>query len=382
MSEETCLANAEIVLPDRVMRGAVHVAGGRIAAITEGDAVPSGAVDCAGDVVIPGLVELHTDNLERHIEPRPKVELPHAGAILAHDRELASCGITTVFDALRVGSILKPVSAGGYRKYAREVASEIMALRAAGVLKISHFIHLRAEVCSETLVEEFDEFTPEDRIGLVSLMDHTPGQRQFRDISKLFTYLSTKRAMSQADFEVHVAQLKALRARNGTDHEAATVAAAQRLGAALASHDDTTHDQVRVSAGYGITLAEFPTTIEAAEACAAHGLAVIMGAPNLIRGGSHSGNVSAVDLAERGLLDIVSSDYVPSLLLASAWQLAALWGDLPRAVATVTSRPASAAGLTDRGRLAPGAQADLVRVHVHDGMPVVRSVWRQGAVIG
>ncbi|MEL6644179.1 MAG: alpha-D-ribose 1-methylphosphonate 5-triphosphate diphosphatase [Pseudomonadota bacterium] len=376
---ELCIANAQLVLPDRVVRGAVHIADGQIVGITEGDSIPAGAVDAEGDTLIPGLIELHTDNLERHIEPRPGVHLPPIGAILAHDGELASCGITTVFDALRVGSVLE--SGTSYGKYARAVATEILSLRAQGALKARHLIHLRAEVCSDTLIEEFAEFGSDDRIGLVSLMDHTPGQRQFRDVSKLYDYMAGKYGMSERDFKLHVARRQACYDRVGAAHEAAAVSEAARLGATLASHDDTTRDQVHHSASIGIRLAEFPTTREAAEACRDEGIRIIMGAPNLIRGGSHSGNVSAGDLAEAGLLDIVSSDYVPSLLLAAAFRLATLWGDLPRAIGTVTQAPADAAHLPDRGRIAPGALADLVRIRMLGDQPVIRTVWRGGAQI-
>ncbi len=372
---ETVLGNARLILPDRVVRGHLRLAGGVIAAVEEGGDLPPGAVDCAGDLLAPGLVELHTDNLERHIEPRPRVDWPHAAAIIAHDGELASCGITTVFDAMRVGSVL---SSSTYLKYARQLASELLELRAAGALRIDHHLHLRAEICCETLVEELAEFGPEDNVGLISLMDHTPGQRQFRDISKLRDYVCGKHGYTEAQFAEHVASQQALHRRLGEVHERAAVAAARRLGAVLASHDDTTAGQVRVSAAHGVGLAEFPTTVEAAEACRAHDIAVMMGAPNLIRGGSHSGNVAAADLAARGLLDIVSSDYVPSALLTAAFRLARLWADLPRAFATVTANPAAAAGLADRGRLAPGLRADLVRIAEPGGHPVVRATWVRG----
>lgn len=377
---EYCLANARLVLADRVMRGALHVANGQIAAIEEGDHVPLGAQDCGQDLVMPGLVELHTDNLERHIQPRPSVNWPHDAAILAHDGELAGCGITTVFDAMRVGSI--PTGKGGYGKYARELSREMLALRAAGALKISHFLHLRAEVCSQTLVEELAEFDESDRVGIVSLMDHTPGQRQFRDVSKLKQYVMGKKSMSEAEFQEHHDRLLGLRATYGELHETKTVSEAARFGAVLASHDDTTAEQVAVSAGHGIKLAEFPTTVEAAEACRAEGISIMMGAPNIIRGGSHSGNVSALDLAERDLLDIISSDYVPAALMLSAFRLAKLWDDLPRAVATVTKAPAQASGLKDRGTLTPGLRADLLRVSDQFDAPVVRGVWSQGRRVG
>ena len=376
MTETLTLANARLILEGEVVTGHIHIRGGTISDIATGAAVPAGAIDCGGDYVAPGLIELHTDNLERHISPRPKVPWPHGPAILAHDRELAGTGITTVFDAMRVGSI--PTGKGRYLKYARELASEMLELRAQGVLKISHFLHLRAEICSETLIEELAEFTPEDRVGILSLMDHTPGQRQFRDISKLKTYVMGKNNLTEDEFAEHVEKLTGLQARLGAVHEAAAVSEAGRLGAVLASHDDTTAEQVTVSAGHGVAVAEFPTTVEAAQACRDAGIAIIMGAPNLVRGGSHSGNVAAQELAERDLLDIVSSDYVPAALLMSAVQLGEMWGDLARGLATVTANPARHVGLDDRGVIATGKRADLVRFAIRDGLAVAGAVWSQG----
>ncbi|MEM9798424.1 MAG: alpha-D-ribose 1-methylphosphonate 5-triphosphate diphosphatase [Pseudomonadota bacterium] len=377
---EGCLANARLVLEDRTIRGAVSWSDGLITAVEEGDRVPAGATDCGGDHVLPGLVELHTDNLERHIQPRPGVDWPHDAALMAHDRELSACGITTVFDAMRVGSI---VSDGGesYAEYARGLATEMMALRARGALKVDHHLHLRAEICSETLLEELAAFAPDDGVGLLSLMDHTPGQRQFRDISKLRAYVMGKRGMDEAGFQTHVAGLKAMRDRHGDAHEAGAVAEARRLGAVLASHDDTTAAQVAVSAGHGVALAEFPTTDVAAQTCRDMAIPVMMGAPNVIRGGSHSGNVSALDLARSGLLDILSSDYVPAGLLLAAWRLADIWDDLPRAIATVTRAPAAAAGFSDRGVLAQGLRADLLRVRAQHGTPGIERVICGGRVV-
>lgn len=374
---ETVLGNATLVLPGEVRRGALVLRDGRIADIAGGASVPAGGEDCGGDLVLPGLVELHTDNLERHMEPRPRVHWPHAAAIVAHDAELAGVGITTVFDALRVGSV-GGRSKGNYGAYARALASEILALRAAGALRISHFLHLRAEVCSETLEAELDTFGPADRVGIVSLMDHTPGQRQFRDVSQLRAYVTGKHGMNEDEFRDHIAGQQALGAAHGARHRAAAVAAVARLGAVLASHDDTTAADVAESRVQGATFAEFPTTREAAEACRAAGIAVMMGAPNLIRGRSHSGNVAARELAEAGLLDIVSSDYVPAALLGAALLLGDLWGDLARGVATVTAAPAGAAHLADRGRLEPGLRADVIRVARIAGAAVVRGVWVAG----
>ena len=376
MTDGFTLANATLILSGCERRGWLRVENGQIAEMGDGGTVPAGAVDCDGDFLAPGLIELHTDNLERHIEPRPGVDWPHAAAIVAHDAELASTGITTVFDAMRVGSI--PTGKGRYVKYARALSRELWDLRAKDMLKISHFLHLRAEVCSETLAEELAEFGHEDRVGLVSLMDHTPGQRQFRDIAALEKYVKSKRGMSDAEFVEHVANLKDLRARFGEAHEQAAVAKAARFGAVLASHDDTTREQVEVSAGHGIRLAEFPTTVEAAQACHDNGIAVMMGAPNLIRGGSHSGNVAAEELARLDRLDIVSSDYVPAALLLAAVKLGEIWGDMPRGIGCVTRAPAEAVGLDDRGILEAGRRADLIRFRVTGHVPLLRGVWSRG----
>ncbi len=380
VSGDLCLANARLVLPDRVVTGAITIEQGLITSIVEGDRIPKGGVDCAGDLVIPGLVELHTDNVERHMEPRPEVDWPHLPALIAHDAELASTGITTVFDAMRAGSIHS--GKGRYTDYARKLADELLAARAAGMFKISHFLHLRAEICSETLLEELSAFGPEDRVGILSLMDHTPGQRQFRDLTALKTYVAKKRGMDDQEFADHVQNLLGLQKKFGAKHERGAVAEAGRLCAVLASHDDTTAEHVDASAANGVGFAEFPTTVEAAETCRRHGIAVMMGAPNLIRGGSHSGNVAAETLAKADLLDIVSSDYVPSALLLSAFRLADLWRDLPRAVATVTANPAMAADLDDRGALVLGQRGDVLRIEPHGQTPLLRGVWSQGLKIG
>jgi len=377
MTDQTIFANARLILKDEVVAGSLVIADGFITDINQGTSVPKGSFDLQGDYLSPGLVELHTDNVERHLEPRPKVSWPFRAAILAHDRELAGAGITTVFDAIRVGSMVSDTGAGS-GKYARQMTNEIMAVRAAGLLRISHHIHLRAEVCSETLIDELDEFSTEDRIGIVSIMDHTPGQRQFVDLSKFETYIRGKRSYTDTQWGAYLEFLYELQARLGKSHEAATVAAAKRLGATLASHDDTTVDQVATSHAYGVRVAEFPTTVAAADACHANGIATIMGAPNLIRGGSHSGNVAAADLAQMDRLDILSSDYVPAGLLMAAVQLGDIWGNLAGGMRTVTDTPAQAVGLTDRGTLAVGQRADLIRFAVKDKTPVLQETWSAG----
>lgn len=371
------LSNAQIILGSEVIHGTLRARDGVITDIDQSNSTAVGAIDCGGDFVAAGLIELHTDNLERHMQPRPGVHWSRQAAVIAHDAELASTGITTVFDALRVGSIITKTKAK-YGKYARPVADEILKLQSDNHLRISHFLHLRAEVCSETLLDELAEFTTADRIGIVSIMDHTPGQRQFRDMAKLSDYLIGKNGFSDAELQVHLDHLHDLRRKFGTAHERGAVAAARTLGAIIASHDDTTTADVAASAKNGANIAEFPTTSEAAQASHAAGIAVMMGAPNLLRGASHSGNIAASELAELGVLDVISSDYVPAALLMAAVRYGLDYGNMAQGLHRVTSTPATAANLTDRGQIAVGKRADLVRFALLGALPSVKGTWSLG----
>ena len=377
LTNEFCFANARLIVDDQVVTGRLTVADGLIASIDHGDAVPNGAVDCGGDFLSPGLIELHTDNLERHLKPRPGVRQPTKHALLAHDGELASTGITTVFDALRVGSVISD-GRNAYEPYAFEAAQALDSLREGRQLRIDHKVHLRAEICSETLAEELEDFRDARHVGIVSLMDHTPGQRQFRDTSQLVLYLKGKHGMSDDDIEQHFSNMRALQDRNGQRYREAAVKFANDTGAVLASHDDTTMEDVVQSKAVNCRLAEFPTTVEAAAECNNADIAVMMGAPNLMRGKSHSGNVSAAELVATRHLQILSSDYVPSTLLHAAVKLGTMMNDMATGMATVTAQPARVAGLADRGRLAVGQRADILRFGLEDSHPIIRGVWSMG----
>jgi alpha-D-ribose 1-methylphosphonate 5-triphosphate diphosphatase len=376
------LANARLVLADEVVTGSVALRGGRITAVDTGAGVPAGALDCGGAMMVPGLIELHTDNLERHLKPRPTVEWPHGAAVVAHDGEMASAGITTVFDAVRVGSLKDRSKSLEQFGYARPVATEIRRLAAAGLLRIDHRLHLRAEICSQTLLGDLDQFSAEDRVDIVSIMDHTPGQRQFSDIAQYRCYYMGRYRLDERQMDEFIVFAKDLSAQFGDENLRGLLERAGRLGAVLASHDDTTPEHVALSAARGVRLAEFPTTVAAARACHAAGIPVMMGAPNILRGASHSNNVAAMDLAEQGLLDILSSDYAPSALLMGAMKLGRLTGDLAGAVALVTRNPARAVGLADRGEIAAGKRADLVMLREIDGLSVVTGVWSAGRKVG
>lgn len=371
------LANARIVLRDEIVHGALAVAGGKIADISTGGAVPAGAEDLGGDYLLPGLIEMHTDHLEKHMVPRPGVHWPFpVGAALAHDVQIAGAGITTVFDAIAVGTYRQ----GSARQ---EMLERAIAAIGEGIsrqlFRADHLLHLRCEVSDPDMLRLVDSFVDQPRVRLVSLMDHTPGQRQWRDLSLMKRFHNAE-DMPDAELKAFVDERVELQRRHADKHRLAVVELCRARGLPMASHDDTTVEHVAEAVAHGITISEFPTTLEAARAARAEDMAIVMGAPNVVRGGSHSGNVSAVELAEVGLLDGLSSDYVPSSLLQAVFLMHdRIEIPMPDAVAKVTANVADMVGLDDRGVIATGKRADLVRVHDADGLPVVRHVWREGS---
>ena len=373
--------NARLVLPQEVVLGSVSVARGLIASVDQGPAAQAEGLDLQGDYLMPGFVEMHTDNFERHLMPRPKVQWAELPALLAHDAEVAAAGITTVFDALGVGDA-DPDSLRGSTW--DEVLATLDTCAREGLLRADHHLHVRCELPAPNTIDLFAPFHDHPRLSLLSLMDHTPGQRQWENIDVARVYYTGKKGWSNEKFERQVLHAGDLQARYAAPHRAYFVNYCQSHGIALASHDDTTPEHVHQAHAEGASMSEFPTTLLAARTAHAHGLLTVMGGPNVVRGGSHSGNVAAADLARHGLLDILSSDYVPGSLLSAAMRLV---DDniltLPQAIATVTHKPAQATGLKDRGQIAVGLRADLIQVRVVN-LPhgkrhaVVRAVWREG----
>lgn len=378
MSTEWTITNARIVLRDRIVeRGSILVKDGLIADLDDRPLRGSAALDLEGDYLLPGLVELHTDALEKHFSPRPGVRWPSRLAVLAHDAQIAAAGITTVLDAIAVGDVRD----GAVRlEILNDMVQAIAACRADGLLRADHLLHLRCEVSYGALMDLMEPMAGLDWLKLVSVMDHTPGQRQFVNAEKYREYYQGKFGMTDAEMDVFMANQIAAAEAHGARNRRAVVALCRAAGLPLASHDDATAAHVEEARADGMAVAEFPTTFEAAALSHEAGMKVMMGGPNIVRGGSHSGNIAARDLAARGHLDIISSDYVPFSLLHSAFLLAEQVPGiaLPQAIATVSATPAEAVDLTDRGEVAPGRRADLLRVAVKDGVPVTRAVWRTG----
>lgn len=370
------IKNARIVTATEEFIGCMVVEDGIIRAVEPGNTSVAGAEDWAGDWLLPGLVELHTDNLEKHLIPRPGVIWNAHSATVTHDAQCAAAGITTVLDSIVIGDL----DQGGARSQTQHMAIEALhACRDEELLRVEHLLHLRCEVSAPDIVEVFARYADDSLLELVSVMDHTPGQRQWRDLVKYRHYTERYGSYTDADYEALVESLKEHQARYAIPNRAAIVAASHARHKPLASHDDTDVEHVEQAGQERIAISEFPTTVAAAQAARQLGIAIIMGGPNLVKGGSHSGNVSAAELARLDLLDIFSSDYVPASLLQSAFLLRDTVGwSLPKAINTVTRNPARAIGQRDRGELTPGLRADLIRVRMSGNMPIVRGTWHKG----
>jgi alpha-D-ribose 1-methylphosphonate 5-triphosphate diphosphatase len=379
MSDETILTNAWLVLADEIVPGTIVLIGDRIADVQRGRSDVLSARDMDGDYLIPGAVDVHTDNLERQVQPRAMARWPSRSAMAAHDAQCAAAGVTTVFDALCLGDL-------GFDKERvrtfKDGVADLDALADADLLKAEHFLHLRCEVPAHDMLELFDPVADHKRVRMVSLMDHSPGVGQYADLD-FYRALRRRGGLDDAYIEQRIGELQAQRERlRGPnrrallDRVAAGRAAGQSL--ALASHDNRTVEEIAENAADGIRISEFPVTMAAAKAAKHAGMQVIAGAPNIVRGGSHSGNVSVTDLLREAAVDALASDYVPASLIEAAFQCARSGATLPEAIALIADRPARLAGLYDRGRIAPGQRADLARVRLHETLPVVRQVWRSG----
>ena len=370
--------NVRLVLENEVVHGSLEVADGVIRNFADSPSQLPQALDGEGGWLLPGLIELHTDNLDKFFTPRPKVDWPAHSAMSSHDALMVASGITTVLDAVALGDVRD----GGDRlENLEKMINAVMDSQARGVNRAEHRLHLRCELPHHTTLPLFQQLIEREGVSLVSLMDHSPGQRQFSNLVKYREYYQGKYSLSDAEMNSYEAEQLALAERWSQPNRLAIAAECRARNIALASHDDATSAHVAQSHELGSVIAEFPTTLEAAQASRHHGMSVLMGAPNIVRGGSHSGNVAAHQLAQVGLLDILSSDYYPASMLDAAFRVAQDETNsftLPQAVALVTRNPAKALNLDDRGVLAEGKRADMVLVHQHGDHVGVDHVWRQG----
>ena len=376
MIPETILTNALLVLRGEILSGTIVLRGHTIHEVQPGRSHAPGAEDLGGDHVIPGIVDVHTDNLERQVQPRATARWPSRSAMLAHDTQTAAAGVTTVLDALCLGDLGFDT---GRTQTFREGVEDLDALTPTGLLKSEHFLHLRCELPAADMPELVELAADHPLVRMVSLMDHSPGVGQYRDLVRYRAMRIRQQNLTPDLVDKRIGELLEQRERLRGPQRRWLLDRIAHRHLPLASHDDATPEEIEANAADGIMISEFPVAIEAAEAAKRLGVQVIAGAPNIVRGGSHSGNVAAADLVRAGAVDVLASDYVPPAMIEAAW-LAAANGDttLPEAIAMITDNAARMAGFADRGRIEAGLRGDLVQFRPHEGHAIIRRVWRGG----
>ncbi|MDX8350516.1 alpha-D-ribose 1-methylphosphonate 5-triphosphate diphosphatase [Cognatiyoonia sp. IB215446] len=359
------LSDFTLVLPDRVVPGgSVLIEDGVIADVKK-HAV-AGGLQGDGKHLFPGFIDMHGDMIEQELEPRVQVDFPMDVALGHLDARLAASGVTTAYASVSFSRGARD----GERRSFEHTCGIIRALKAAkDHMCVDHKIHARFDITFTAAIDALGDLLDDDQVDLVSVMDHTPGQGQYRNLERMIELKAAREGstveQARADVEERLSH------RTPEDEVFAnlqTVSALCRAHrVALASHDDDTVKKAGLMADIGAVISEFPVTMDAAEAVVARGLMTAMGAPNAMRGQSYSGNLSARDLHRAGMLHILAADYHPAAILPAIRVLAKtdLQG-LAGAARLATANPAKALGLTDRGEIAIGKRADLAIVDAND----------------
>ncbi len=368
------LTNARIVLPTRVIEGTVIVEDDRITDIVADRHFAEG-VDLHGQWLIPGIIDLHTDYLEKEINPRPKTNFPLPIAFHMMDQRALACGLTTVLGGVRFSNNRSKESTlwGGN---GLALAENYEELRRNALAR--HYLHVRWDTNFEPVDDLLAAMLGFECLGNLVYNENIPGERQFQDLDELARKRAARGDKTVAEARAELEQRIAV---GRTINNRPKVKAAFGGKLCIGSHDDTTEAHVIEAKEMGATLAEMPTSLVAARKAKELGLAVCMGAPNYLRGGSHCGNLSAVEALDEGLVDAFCSDYHFPSLLGAVVKMTANGLPLAEAVRTVTLNPARILGRqTDFGSIEVGKKADLVAFQVRDSHPVVTAAWVDGSL--
>ncbi|MHB1378348.1 MAG: alpha-D-ribose 1-methylphosphonate 5-triphosphate diphosphatase [Desulfurivibrionaceae bacterium] len=371
------LTGARVVLRDAVLEDAtVLIEDGVIAAINPESGKGAQTVDLRGKTLIPGMIDLHCDALEKEVEPRPNVHFPLDFACAQADKRNAAAGITTVFHALSFANEELGVRNNAF---AASVARAVHAWNPHGL--VDNRVHCRYEVTDPSAPEILLELMAADEMHLLSVMDHSPGQGQFKDIAAFRDYLARTYKKSEAEMDT-LLRNKLAQADGAMSRIRQLITAARKKGLSIASHDDDTPEKVETLHALGVGISEFPLNLESARAARERGMSTVFGAPNILRGKSQSGAIRALDAVKSGVADCLCADYHPATLIVAVFRLAELAGiSLAESVRLVSANPARAAGLTDRGEIAVGKRADLVSVAHINGLAQASTVFSAGKLV-
>jgi alpha-D-ribose 1-methylphosphonate 5-triphosphate diphosphatase len=372
-----CIRNARIVTPDSVIDGAARIEDGEIAAVgpnttpADGDTV----VNAREQYLLPGLIDLHGDDIEGHLQPRNNARVPPAMALATADRSNIAAGITTKYHAI---AFENDPEEGRTTELAAELTD---AVQTADSLLAQHRIHVRCEVTQQEAVDAAVRDMDRDAVDLVSVMSHIPGKGQFADVEAFKQYYETSDRHTVEEAERFIEERTAMSMETIRDRIDHVIEHARQHSIVTASHDDEEPQEVERLHTAGVDISEYPITLETARRAHDLGMTTVMGAPNLIRGGSQWGNLESRTAIDEGVLDALCADYHPPSLLAAAF--VDTGEPLPTRVERVTAAPAEAVGLDDRGRIEVGARADLIVVDrtntptvsraFADGEPVYRA---------
>lgn len=375
------LRSQRVLLESTIRPADIVIEDDRIAAIKPPTPNAAGQIADAGNrLIVPGFVDLHSDAVEKEIEPRPGAQFPIRSAIVELDKKLAMAGITTMFHAVAFNEEAL-VGTRGTQTAARLI-EEIGALNSS-LLSVDNLIHARYEITSFSSVPALIDLMEKRRVHMISLMDHSPGQGQFKSIEKWKQYHVPVYDLAEHEVD-DILSLQADKKNRCMGYLDEITGCARHHGLLIASHDDDTCEKVDLMAEIGVTVAEFPLNIETAGHAKAKNMATGMGAPNVVRGRSQSGNISARNLIQESCCDFLCSDYHPTSMLQAVYAMSAELGiPLASAFSYITSTPAAIAGLIDRGTLTPGKLADMVVIEdanipkvvttIKNGQPVYNS---------
>ncbi len=374
------LVNGTVVTPFGVLDGvSVVVEEGRITAITGRNPGAVRRIDALGLLVLPGFVDLHSDALEGEIQPRPGGRFPVDMALVELDKRLASCGVTTMYHSLSFSTTDK----NPLRKAdtARSIVLDIH--RMAPSLRVRNRVHARFEMIDAECAPVLEGLIRDDRVHLFSLMDHTPGQGQFASMEHFKAYYGTVDQMTAEELDHLAARRIEARSRLDLQMIERMTRLCRDRGVPMASHDDDSAAKVRWVSDLGVGLCEFPVNAEAARSAHDSGLHVLMGAPNVLRGESLTGNLSGREAVRHGWCDIIGSDYSPASILHALFALhRGGLGPLHELVNRVSLNPARAMGM-DReiGAVEIGRRADLLLVDPGGAVPRILRTFVDGEVV-
>lgn len=382
-ARKTYIYNAHLILPDKVVKGNILIEGNRITEVVESGLARVNCysnvtlINAEGHYVMPGMIDIHSDAIEKEMQPRPNTLFPINMAFYELEKKLAVSGITTMYHSLTLsdewGVRDKDVVLG--------IIDSINRLKTIRSM-INHKIHLRYELTFLDGVSTLESLIRQKKIDFMSYMDHTPGQGQFKDAKSLKEFTMQSYGKKEDEIDAFLDRTIGYQAKIDWGKLTDLAKIAKTKGIRLASHDDDTREKIEALLACDGEVSEFPINLETAMFAKAKGIHVCVGAPNIVRGKSHSNNMRAIDAICNDAADIVCSDYLPSAMLPALFQLTREGIKLTEAVKMVTLNPARALGIdNDVGTLEVGKYADLILVELHQDYPIVRKTLVDGNIV-